>query len=565
MSRYGEAFADSGAHGHARDLLVRAELPAGVVLDLGSGSGPLAEPVTELGLDYVGADLDGVALEELRAREFEAHALDLRGDDDALDAALRAIVGDRRVVAVLLLDVIEHLVDPGPTLRAVARLGAEDQRPLLVASIPNVSHLDVGAKLLLGRWDMTTIGLLDDTHVRFFNAGRVQATLAASGWREVDEHDVVNPFSDQQFPADSPVLRRDVPLRQLLARVRSGADPHGETYQFVRSFEYSAPVAEPAQAPAAVDGAPFLSVVVRSTGDGADPPALYGDLARQSMPDLEVLVCPDGPDARLPAAAADALAAVRVLDVDPDWRNHAIGEARGRYVVFVDTETRLAPDFVETLDRLATAGPSRVIQVGARVVGGVGGDVDASTFDRASSAPGLDLDPLDLVSIRPFGAVVLAAHAVPTAACTTVGVRFAPGPPTASTALFLLRSVELCGIVRTDEPVVAVAAGSVRNLADDLHVVAEALGSTSLVIPEGAGSYLLHVRQTAAAALREREDLTARLAAAEDRTGSLSALLVQREAELAQLTTEVEAFRASDGRRVATRLRRRLGAVAKQV
>ena len=35
-----------------------------------------------------------------------------------------------------------------------------------------------------GRSDMTDTGLLDDTHVRFYNEGRVRTTLAEAGWAE---------------------------------------------------------------------------------------------------------------------------------------------------------------------------------------------------------------------------------------------------------------------------------------------------------------------------------------------------------------------------------------------
>ena len=170
------------------------------------------------------------------ARGFEGHVLDLSGDEDAVHGALAALVGDRPLAAVLLLDVIEHLVDPGPLLRALARLDAERGGVHLIASIPNVTHVDVGIKVLLGRWDLTKIGLLDDTHVRFYNERLVNETLAGGGWVEADADDVVNPFSDQLFPADAPALRPGVPIRQLLWRLRMAAAGHGETYQFVRRY-----------------------------------------------------------------------------------------------------------------------------------------------------------------------------------------------------------------------------------------------------------------------------------------------------------------------------------------
>lgn len=570
MSRYTAEFGAEGAHGHCRDLLARAGLDRGVVLDLGCASGPLAEPVSELGFTYVGADVEQAAVEELAARGFEAHTLDLRGDDDELDAALAAIVGDRPVVAVLLLDVIEHLVDPGPTLRAIARLGSAERRPLLIVSIPNVSHVDVAAKLLAGRWDMTKIGLLDDTHVRFYTAARIAETMAATGWREVDAHDVVNPFSDQQFPADAPVLRSGVPLRQLLARVRTSADAFGETYQFVRSFEQGPvpsdpPVARPSAA--GEPSGPFVSVVVRVSGAPGGRAAVLRDLAEQTLPDFEVLLShADGAEGADQAVVADRLAQpVRELKPEADWRNAAIAAAEGRYLAFVDDRTRLAPEFVATIHRLAEELPARVVQVGAYLVEhGSPADAERRYREVVDGLSPVDLDPLDLVSMQPLGSVVLAAHAVPREACVTTGVWFPPDPRLGSATLFLLRCIELCGIARTGTPVSAVEAGAVRSVADDLHYLQDELTTEPVVIPPGAAPFMLHMREVLAALVHERDDLAARLAVADEQIGVMSALLVQRQEEVARVTAELEASRGVVGRQLA-RVRRELGRVARRI
>jgi 2-polyprenyl-3-methyl-5-hydroxy-6-metoxy-1,4-benzoquinol methylase len=563
VSRYTAEFGAEGAHGHARDLLARAGLKSGVVLDLGSASGPLAEPIADLGFTYVGADVDRAAVDELASRGFEAHLLDLRGDDDELDAALAAIVGDRPVAAVLLLDVIEHLVDPGPTLRAVARLGSPEHRPLLVVSLPNVSHVDLGAKLLAGRWDLTKIGLLDDTHVRFFNAERMAETLAAAGWRQVDEHDVVNPFSDQQFPADAPVLRASVPLRQFLLRVRTSADPYGETYQFVRSFVQSPAAMEPPAGKPAAGGrsdGPFLSVVVRVSA-GGDESAVLRDLSDQTMSDFEVILShADGADQA--ATAYEGSQPVRQLKPESDWRNGAIGTAEGRYVAFVDDRTRLAPGYVAELRRITEAMPSRVAQVGAVQIEHPrpGGEVRSYPHLVESATP-VDLDPLDLVTAQPFGSVVLAAHAVPREACVTTGVRFPPEPRPGSATLFLLRCIELCGIVRSPEPVTAVEPVAVRAVADDLRYLRDGLGAAPLVIPPGAASSLLQMRDDLTVVVSKRDDLAAQLAAVQDQLGSLQALLLQRQEEIARLAADVDARRSI----LTRRLRRRLARIARRI
>ena len=567
MKKYPGEFADDGAHGHGFELLVRSGHASGLVIDLGCASGPLAEPVRSLGCEYIGADIDKAALADLSARGFEAHELDLQLDEDALVDALRALARGRKVAAVLLLDVIEHLVDPDPALRAIARLGTGEV-PDLIVSIPNVAHIDVGAKLLAGRWDLTKIGLLDDTHVRFFTDQRVRAVMSSAGWTQVDAFDVVNPFSDQMFPADAPVVRPGTPLRELLCRVRMTSDAFGETYQYVRRFEHGlssvAPVvpADSAEEPASRSAAPFLSIVTRLTG-ATDGTVLVRDLAAQTTDDFEVIVSgdPRAAPTGVPDLEGLGVQVVRIED-ETDWRNAAIVTATGRYVAFVDDRTRLAPWYADTIRETADLLPARVVQAAAFQHASAG----PSTFeDLAATATTVDIDPLDLVSARPFGSVVLAAHAVPREACATTGLRFASSSGSGSVALFLLRAVELCGIVRSDREVIAVEAGAVRDLAANLLYLQEELGRTPMVIPEGAASYALYLRQLLSSVLPERDRLAAQLEATNEQVGALTSLIRQRENEVAKAIAESEAVRVARERRLSAKLRRRVGRLARSI
>jgi hypothetical protein len=158
---------------------------------------------------------------------------------------------------------------------------------------------------------------------------------------------------------------------------------------------------------------------------------------------------------------------------------------------------------------------------------------------------------------------VLAAHAVPREACVTTGVRFPPEQRLGAMTLFLLRCIELCGIARTDEAVSGVEATAVRTMADDLAYLRSELGSEPLMIPPGGGSHLLEMRE--AVARSEQDGSEQRLAATNEQLGAVSALLVQRDHELARVTAERDALRAADDRRLRTRVRRRLGRIARRI
>jgi SAM-dependent methyltransferase len=77
---------------------------------------------------------------------------------------------------ILALDVLEHLVDPAAAVgRLAARLAPGGA---FVASLPNVGYHTVALPLLLkGRWTYADAGLLDRTHLRFFDITGARALL----------------------------------------------------------------------------------------------------------------------------------------------------------------------------------------------------------------------------------------------------------------------------------------------------------------------------------------------------------------------------------------------------
>ncbi len=83
---------------------------------------------------------------------------------------------------ILCLDVLEHLSDPWDVVSRLHRL----LRPggALIASIPNVVHYSVVLPLVLrGEWRYTPAGILDRTHLRFFNRITSIELLESSGLR----------------------------------------------------------------------------------------------------------------------------------------------------------------------------------------------------------------------------------------------------------------------------------------------------------------------------------------------------------------------------------------------
>ena len=231
------------SHGHMVSMLLRRPT-RGIVIDLGCGSAPHAEPLRDAGFTYVGLDFNPNCVRALEQRGFPGRSVDLRdiGDlaqtlDNAALLGRGAASGHAEVVAVLSLDVMEHLVDPHLVLHAVSEWMLERSVPVLGLSIPNVSHRDLAFKLLAAHWDLTESGLLDATHLRFFTHSSLTMMMRRSGFREMDRMDSLDQWSDQHWPIGSPLLHTTTPLGRFLNDLRDRADSYATTYQFVRLFE----------------------------------------------------------------------------------------------------------------------------------------------------------------------------------------------------------------------------------------------------------------------------------------------------------------------------------------
>ena len=106
----------------------------------------------------------------------------------------------------------------------------------LVASVANVSHFDLAAKLLSGRWDVTPAGLLDEHHVSHFSPGRLEEEFSRAGWKEIKADDLVARQSDQHFPETLTALSAGTPLHDFLLEVREQSAPGALVDKFVRAY-----------------------------------------------------------------------------------------------------------------------------------------------------------------------------------------------------------------------------------------------------------------------------------------------------------------------------------------
>jgi hypothetical protein len=376
---YDNRFEPDSVYGYVLDLLAGLHTRAAdgaIHVDIGCGYGRIAEPLCEkLGLGYVGADMDDAGLASLRQRGFETHHIFL-GEEETTLAAFRQIAGDRPVASISLLDTLEHLPNGTGTLRALSRIAAE-KSAVVAVSVPNFANADIAAKLLLGRLDITDVGLLDHTHTRTFTAKTLDAELAAAGLHKIGEKDTRVLRGDQHFPADHSLLAEGTEIGKLLRELRAGVDPdHADVMQLVRICVPGPAVATPPWSIAyRPEGRPFLSVVIRTQGRRLHTLqeallALHGQTDR----DIEIIVVGHklSPEAVksvervIDDQAEEMRTRTRLLRVDDGGRTRPLNEgfaaATGRYIAILDDDDIPFAHWVETFRQLHEAGPGRMLR-----------------------------------------------------------------------------------------------------------------------------------------------------------------------------------------------------------
>lgn len=460
--RYDLNYDETGPYGRAVALTVAHRRP-GVHLDLGCGFGAIAEPLRDAGVEYVGADCDPDGLASLAARGFGTAPIDL-ANIEVCEAAIRDALAGRPIGSISLLDVLEHLATGDDLLALLRRMADRTSAPLVI-SVPNVTHRDLGAKLVLARWDYTPTGLLDRTHLVHHTEEYLSDRLRASGWGCVETMDFELVDSDQHFPERLPTLNRSTSVGAFLSTLRETAAPHAVTNQFVRAYE---PVVVPTSPDreSSSDPRPMFSVIMRTQGKrlAALREALLC-LRGQTVQDFEIRLMVHRPSEEaseglrqllreLPAELAERVHLTLVADGGRARPlNQGLERARGQYVVCLDDDDLVLAHWLETFQTLSLEHPGCVLRVVA-----VSQAAQAVTSPDGAESHWMS-GPVVLEFPEKFEIIdhlhrnytPLMAWAFPRAAHTDLGLRFDEGLHVCEDWDFALRALQYCGVAASPE------------------------------------------------------------------------------------------------------------------
>ena len=188
------------------------------VLEIGTSTGYISKILTEHGNHVTGIEIDREA--GLRAQKYCERII--IGDVEVLD--LDEYFTAASFDVIVCGDVLEHLIKPGTLLVRLRKYLKHDG--YLVVSLPNFCHGDVILNILNGDFHYTSIGLLDETHLRFFGLKNIISKFSDSGYQITDIHTINYGIGTTELKMDTVKIPGD-----LLKFINSL--PDSTVYQYV--------------------------------------------------------------------------------------------------------------------------------------------------------------------------------------------------------------------------------------------------------------------------------------------------------------------------------------------
>lgn len=149
--------------------IIKAISENSVVLDVGCSYGYLGEwLIKNKNCQVYGIDIDKEAVAYVKERGYykDVFNLDLDYPEKTKDEFDRFADIKEIFDFVICADVLEHLKQPTEALEFIVsklKLGGQ-----ALISIPNIAHMDIILNLLESKFNYSELGILDNTHLRFF-------------------------------------------------------------------------------------------------------------------------------------------------------------------------------------------------------------------------------------------------------------------------------------------------------------------------------------------------------------------------------------------------------------
>lgn len=158
------------------------------VLEIGCATGYISERLKAQGCYVVGVEIDKNAAKI--AKEICDKVIE--GDIETIE------LPPDKFDVITCIDVLEHLKNPKAVLEKVTYNLKENG--IIIISVPNIANWKIRLNLLLGNFNYTETGILDETHLRFFTYKTIKELIDSSGLKVIYED--ISPSFPFPFPVD---------------------------------------------------------------------------------------------------------------------------------------------------------------------------------------------------------------------------------------------------------------------------------------------------------------------------------------------------------------------------
>ena len=191
------------------EILERVPRDAKRILDLGCGTGALGKALKQRQQCYV----EGIELNK-EAGQAAEKTLDKIWIDNLNRFDVSFLEG--QYDCIVFADILEHLIAPWGVLKKFISVLAPGG--CVVASIPNIAHPGIIAKLQKGIFRYEPAGILDITHLRFFTKTSLCQMFCQAGLKITCLHEAPAPGNPIQYivTAKKPLLCSEKPAVTIL-------------------------------------------------------------------------------------------------------------------------------------------------------------------------------------------------------------------------------------------------------------------------------------------------------------------------------------------------------------
>lgn len=225
MSQYGDHPFDLESSNNSWSHLYAYIKDGDRVLDVGCSTGSFGAALKDLkNCEVVGIDIDDADIREAKKKLDKALVMDINSKE-ALSLG--------KFNVIIFADVLEHLVDPRETLVNIKGLLKNDGRVLF--SLPHMAHMSVRLELMSGAFPYKETGLLDRTHLHFYDKQELEGIFEDAGYNIKN----MNPVISEYPPRLIAKKLKKMGLKYTDEFGKYLSSTHGNLFQFVGFAELS--------------------------------------------------------------------------------------------------------------------------------------------------------------------------------------------------------------------------------------------------------------------------------------------------------------------------------------